>query len=214
MTRSPEPQAAGNVATVTPAGQQARAPADTQAANAAETKTPQTTAAASLGAVPPTTGQVSVTNAPSGATVTLDGRRQSSRQLTVRPGSHDLRIEASGFEPMARRIDVAAGDRQTVAFERRARTTTSAKTPVQTSSRQVASTNQGLATLRLIITPPGAVYIDGASKGQQSRVQEELVPGTHTLRVEKDGWVAKDTVVTVGVGQTATIRIQLTERRP
>jgi tRNA A-37 threonylcarbamoyl transferase component Bud32 len=212
--RPTPPQVASNTAIVAPAGQQAAAP-DTHALNEPATKTPEAPAAASVGAVTPTTGQVSVTNAPSGAVITLDGRRQSSRQFTARPGSHDLRIEASGFEPMSRRIDVAVGDRVTVAFERRARTsTTAAKTAAQTSTRQEAPSNQGLATLRLIVTPPGAVYIDGASKGQQSRVQEELVPGTHTLRVEKEGWVTKDTVVTINVGQTATIRIQLTERRP
>ena len=216
MTRPTQPQVASNASVVAPAGQQVPTPADTQSATAPETKAPSPrTAAASLGAVPATSGQVSLTNAPSGAVITLDGRRQASRQFTARPGSHELRIEASGFEPMTRRIDVAAGDRQTVAFERRSRTsTTAAKTPVQTSSRQEGPSNQGLGTLRLIVAPPAAVYIDGASKGQQSRVQEELLPGTHTLRIERDGWSTKDTVVTVSAGQTATIRIQLTERRP
>src|SRR6185369_10334972 len=74
---------------------------------------------------------------------------------------------------------------------------------------QTAPANQGLATLRLAIQPAANVFLDGAPKGQQVRVQEEVLPGTHTLRIERDGWVTKDTVVTLTAGQIATVRIQL-----
>jgi hypothetical protein len=77
---------------------------------------------------------------------------------------------------------------------------------------QSGSGGGGLATLRLLIQPPATVYVDGASKGQQSRLQEELLPGTHTVRIERDGFVTKDTVVTMLAGATATIRLQLTPR--
>jgi serine/threonine protein kinase len=70
----------------------------------------------------------------------------------------------------------------------------------------------GLATLRLILSPPASVFIDGVSKGQQSRIAEEMVPGTHTVRIERDGFATKDTVVTLGTGQIATVRIQLSQR--
>jgi len=160
---------------------------------------------------------VTLLNLPSGASVTLDGRRQVGAQFLVRPGAHDLRIEAPGYEPMSRRITLTAGERIQVAFERRQRPTSvaaAAAPPVSTEPppRRDASSSQGLATLRLILVPPSTISIDGVSKGQQSRVIEEVVPGTHTLRVDRDGWVSKDTVITLSGGQTATIKIQLVER--
>jgi hypothetical protein len=51
------------------------------------------------------------------------------------------------------------------------------------------------------------------SKGQQNRIEDkEMVPGTHTVRAERDGWVTKDTVVTILGGQVALIRLQLVQK--
>ncbi|HEU4993424.1 MAG TPA: protein kinase [Gemmatimonadaceae bacterium] len=86
--------------------------------------------------------------------------------------------------------------------------------PVSPTQRAAVgpSQTQGLSTLRLILSPPASVAVDGLDKGEQSRIQEEVLPGTHTLRVSRNGFAPKDTVFTIGAGQTATIRIQLTPR--
>ena len=87
-----------------------------------------------------------------------------------------------------------------------------------TSQRQtsapasVRSAETGLATLRLLINPPATLFVDNVNKGQQTRFSEPLIPGTHTIRVEREGWLTKDTTVTISAGQPATIRINLTER--
>jgi len=162
-------------------------------------------------AVSTATGQVTVMNLPAGGVVLLNNRRQSGRQFTARPGTYDLRMEAAGFETETRRITLDAGEQMSVTFDRRAR----AAAPVvqrPAPTKTAPPSSQGLATLRLIISPPATLYIDNTSKGQQTRAMEELVPGTHTLRFVKEGYLTKDTVVTLSAGQTATVRINLSER--
>jgi hypothetical protein len=166
----------------------------------------------SVPSAPP--ARVSVTNVPAGAVITLDGRRQSGPEFSARAGTHQLRVAATGFAPMTRSVTLRAGEPFTIAFDRRE--VAAAPPPVTKTAptKQAGAAQQGLATLRLIVQPPATVYLDGASKGQQSRVQDELVPGTHTIRAEREGWITKDTVVTILAGQTATVRLQLTEKRP
>jgi len=156
--------------------------------------------------------RVSVTDVPSGAVITLDGRRQSGQEFSARAGTHQLRVEARGFESMTRRITLKAGEPFTISFDRRV--VAAAPPPVTKTAptKQAPAVQQGLATLRLIVQPPAVLYIDGASKGEQRGVLEEMVPGTHTLRAEKPGFITKDTVVTILAGQTATIRLSLTPR--
>ena len=190
-----------------PAAQPAASPAAPAPANTlgvAAVKQRESAALANRGGA-----SVTLSNLPPGAVVTLDGRRQVGSQFLARAGTHDVRIVASGFEPMNRRVTLTPGERLQVTFDRRQRAAT-----VAAAAKQEPAGSQGLATMRLILVPPALISIDGQSKGQQSRVIEEVVPGTHTLRVERDGWAAKDTVVTLQAGQTATIKIQLTERRP
>ena len=114
---------------------------------------------------------------------------------------------------MTRRITVKAGEPLTIAFDRRE--VAAAPPPVTKTAptKQAPASQQGLATLRLIVQPPATIYVDGVSKGQQNRIEDkEMVPGTHTVRAERDGWVTKDTVVTILGGQVALIRLQLVQK--
>jgi hypothetical protein len=168
----------------------------------------------------PAPGRVTVTDLPSNGVILLDGRRQSGRQFSASPGKHQLRMQASGFETVTRSIDVSAGEQLSVAFERRELTSTTASAPAAArpvGTKQAAAVQSGaaggLATLQIIVQPPATLYVDGVSKGQQSRLQDkEMVPGTHTVRAERDGFLTKDTVVTILAGQTAQVRLTLTAR--
>jgi serine/threonine protein kinase len=77
-------------------------------------------------------------------------------------------------------------------------------------SRATGAATQGLATLRMILSPPAEVFIDGRSEGQQSRYATELIPGTHRLRIVREGFAPKDTTVNLSASQVSTIRISLT----
>lgn len=221
-TRSSAPSAA-TVQTVSPAGTQLPSVDSTASAVAATQPDTQRAApaAAPLVSAPsaPAESRVTIRNVPTGAIVSLSGRRQSGAQFSAAPGSYTVRIDAAGFEPMSQRITVRAGRPLALTFDRQKAVAAAPNTapPVierPAPTKQNAPTEKGLATLRLILAPPAMISIDGVSKGQQSRLIEEVVPGTHTLRIERDGWAAKDTVITLSGGQTATIKIQLTERRP
>jgi hypothetical protein len=113
--------------------------------------------------------------------------------------------------PPTKRAETKVASSQTKTPASRTERSTSAA-PERTVSRPAASAEAGLATMRLIVNPPATLFIDNVSKGQQSRYSEQLIPGTHTVRVERDGWITKDTTVTISAGQPATIRINLTER--
>jgi eukaryotic-like serine/threonine-protein kinase len=191
----------------------AATPAGAPATPETKTEGPASTADATTAARPadnaPAPARIIVSDVPANAVITLDGRRQSGRQFTARPGTYQLRVQASGFETMSRRITVAAGEQLPITFERRA--LSAAPAPVA-AAPQAPPAQGGLATMRIVLQPPATLFIDGANKGEVSRLQEELVPGTHTVRVEKSGFVTKDTLVTILAGQSATIRLNLVAR--
>lgn len=68
----------------------------------------------------------------------------------------------------------------------------------------------GPATLRFVVSPGGMISIDGVSKGESTRFTGELAPGDHAVKVEKAGFVTKDTVVSLRAGQIAQFRLTLT----
>ena len=89
---------------------------------------------------------------------------------------------------------------------------TSTERPAQQAPAPEASTDAGLATLQLLIQPAATLIVDNVNKGQQARYREQMIPGTHTIRVEREGWATKDTTVTIAAGPPKTIRLNLTER--
>lgn len=69
----------------------------------------------------------------------------------------------------------------------------------------------GTGTLRFTVSPGGNIFVDAVSKGESTRWSGELTPGEHQIRVERAGFVTKDTVVTIRAGQvTPVIRLTLT----
>ncbi|MBX3132001.1 MAG: serine/threonine protein kinase [Gemmatimonadaceae bacterium] len=92
------------------------------------------------------------------------------------------------------------------------------QTPVQQTPAPAPSTPAaapaagGPGTLQIILTTPGKLSIDGVDKGERARYSEPLSAGDHLLRVERDGFVTKDTVVTVRAGETVRVTLSLTPR--
>ncbi|HYC51185.1 MAG TPA: protein kinase [Gemmatimonadaceae bacterium] len=118
--------------------------------------------------------------------------------------------------PVTKRADTKVASSQTKTTPSRTTSGTSTRpAPPQPQPRTAsppAASDAGLATLRLIIQPAATLIVDNVNKGQQARFAEQMIPGTHTIRVERDGWVTKDTQVTIVAGPPSTIRINLTER--
>jgi serine/threonine protein kinase len=187
----------------------ATSPSTTPGSGATETKAPVSAPTTTASA------EVAVLDVPRGAVITLNGRRQSGTTFNANPGRHQLRVQAAGFEPMVKWIDLTAGQTFAVAFDRKVATIAARTSPPAATETKEASGPQqagGLAVLQIRLSPPATLYVDGASQGEKSGYREQLLPGTHTLRVERDGYIPKDTIVNLGAGQTATIRLQLTPR--
>lgn len=64
-------------------------------------------------------GHVAVTDVPTGAMVTVDGREMPGRGLELPAGQHEFRVVAPGFEPLVDTVIVTAGDSITHRFAAR-----------------------------------------------------------------------------------------------
>ena len=84
---------------------------------------------------------------------------------------------------------------------------TAPTTSAPTSSAPAAA---GPATLRFTVSPGGQISIDGVPRGESTRWSGELTPGDHVVRIEKAGFVTKDTVVSLRAGQVSQFRLTLT----
>jgi eukaryotic-like serine/threonine-protein kinase len=129
----------------------------------------------------------------------------TSRQVAQQPSS-------SVVPPATKRGDTKVASSQTRTAPPRSGSATSRPAAPQTATPPASSATAGLATLRLLIQPAATLIVDNVNKGQQARFLEQMIPGTHTIRVEREGWVTKDTQVTIVAGPPTTIRINLTER--
>jgi len=54
-------------------------------------------------------------------------------------------------------------------------------------------------------TPWGSVYVDGRLIGNTPQANLQLSPGTHTLRVVRDGFAPWEQEITVAAGDTVRI---------
>ncbi|MBI1968181.1 MAG: protein kinase [Gemmatimonadetes bacterium] len=230
-TGSPEGQGSGPSAPPPPV-EQARVPAAPVSQLPSQPSGPSAPAEAErrpadvAAPVPPAPGRIIVTGLPVGGTVTADGRRQQGLSFEVAAGRHELRLEASGYESVVRTVMVTASRELRVPFAGRAlppaaprqgqvaqAPTAPQPSPTQPAAPPPADPAAGLSVLRLSITPAANVLLDGVDRGQKSRLQETMVPGTHTLRFVREGFVTKDTTITLAAGETVLLRIELAERR-
>lgn len=90
------------------------------------------------------------------------------------------------------------------------RQTAAAPAPSTPAPTPAAPAATGPATLQLIVNPGGTISVDGVSKGERSRLAEQVAPGEHLISVSRSGFATKDTVVTLRAGQTVRVTLTLT----
>ena len=69
-----------------------------------------------------------------------------------------------------------------------------------------------MGTLRVRLPVPGDVEIDGQKFGQRANFMEQLVAGTHTIRITKDGHETISRTVDIKAGETVTLTLELRPR--
>ena len=109
-----------------------------------------------------------------------------------------------------------------------ASTTTQATPPAQnpapsTVTAPTAGTDGGAPTgapapttgvVRIGMNPPAIASIDLVPTTQRSTYVTTIAPGQHLLRVEREGYVSRDTTIRLAAGDTITWRVTLQPRSP
>jgi serine/threonine protein kinase len=137
-------------------------------------------------AVPvPMLGNLSISSAPEGAAIEIDG--QTSQFVTphtapaLAAGSHTIRLSKTGYEPVSRTINLQAG--QTVTFN--------------------VPLTELRATLIIGSDPAGAlVSINGEKSNRTTPVTVMLLKGQYTIALSKQGFLPTESSINAVPGQS------------
>jgi TonB family protein len=133
---------------------------------------------------------------PPGASVTVDGQPRGVTPLDVPGldfGSHAVKVELKGYEPRDQGVML------TLAAPR-----SEVKLPLTKSAAAAGSAD-------ILSSPPAAtVIVNGATVGYTPLTNWKLRPGTHKVRIEKEGHEAWSGTVSVQAGKRARLDVPLT----
>lgn len=142
-------------------------------------------------------GTVRVTSTPSGANVSVDGRRRGVTPLRLGGllfGDHDVEVALDGYKAERQRVSLSA--------ERASRVLDVKLT------KTIAAPTTGAVSV--ITDPAGArILVDGAAAGNAPLTVANLAPGKHAVQAERDGFESATRDVDVKAGTTASVTIHL-----
>jgi serine/threonine-protein kinase len=135
----------------------------------------------------PTTGELSITSIPPGATIEIAGRTESWKtpqtMNALSPGAYKVTISKAGYASETRSIEIAAGNRATL------------------DVKLVATKGY----LTVTGTPIGAnILIDGKDSGKLTPSDFVLDPAAHTVTIHKDGYLDTTTDIKLTAGQSVS----------
>ena len=134
-----------------------------------------------------TTGTLTLTSSPSGATVYIDGSYYGTTPLTVdlSAGSHRVSMQKSGYDSWSSTVSISSGGSKTVTG----------------NLEKIVSTGY----LSISSSPSGAtVFIDGSYRGT-TPVNLSLNEGSHTVKLTASGYSQYTTSVYVSGGRTSVV---------
>lgn len=156
------------------------------------------------------TGRIVIRSVPSGALVTVDGRRAGETPLTLRDqplGTHSVQVARRGYVPETRKVTLTSrAPAQTVSVQLKAGA-------AQGSSAAAPAAGATTGSIYADTRPRAArVVIDGKPYGMTPVLVPQLSPGTHTVRLEMDGYAPSSTSVVVRAGEQARVSVSLVRR--
>jgi serine/threonine protein kinase len=165
--------------------------APVQPANAKDKKK-KTTAPVTVASVP-MLGNLSISSAPEGATIEIDGQTIQFTTPHTAPGlaagAHTLRVSKAGYEPVTRSISVQAG--QTVTFN--------------------APLTELRATLAISSDPEGAlISINGEKSSRVTPATVMLLKGRYAIALSKQGFLPAESSIDAVPGQSYKVAPHLT----
>lgn len=139
--------------------------------------------------VPP--GSMNLQSVPDGASVTVNGDYRGTTPLSVgglSPGTYEVTFSRPGFVNLSPRVVVQGGK----------------------NSEVIATLQLETGALAVNSTPPGArVLLDGTMAGLSPLVLENISAGSHTLALEKDGYMNASRQVSPAPGRTMAVEVIL-----
>ncbi len=161
----------------------------------------------------PGMGLVVLRDAPQPHRLFVDGRPQLRPRMELPPGSHEIRVAAPNRPPFATTVNVVAGQRVVVTYGTPAGGAAQPARPTaqeQPAGQPAAGSQVGVLQMR--VNPWANVTINGEPKGARPLLVDTLIPGTHLLHFERDGFVTKDTTVTLKPGETLRLVIRMVQK--
>ena len=163
----------------------------------ARVATPSPAAAPARAAETPAAGWLLVRTTPPGASVLVDGVDRGQTPLSLRDvayGTHRVEIRTSGYEPETHEVSLTA-------------TTTVAAISAELSPEAgLPPAPRGRGSVFVDSRPAGArVLVNDAAVGLTPVLVPDLAPGTHRLRIERDGY--QPWVTTVDVRSADRVRV-------
>jgi hypothetical protein len=141
------------------------------------------------------TGTITVSSLPSNATVYIDDAYEGTTPVTilsVKVGSHTIKLEKYGYEAITRTVTVRAGE-------------------TANTSETLTHLAQETGSISISSSPSGAaIYLNGIYKGTTPKTISSVEVGSHTIKLEKYGYEAVTRTVTVRAGETANTSETLT----
>ena len=193
-----------------PAQQPARPPPAAQPTQP-PAATPVTTPATEPTDLPsqPGMGLVVIRDAPTPHGVFVNGRRHLRPRIELPPGTHQIRVTALGRPPFNTTVTVVAGQRTVVVYGQAAAEPVPAGPPPAQEPAAPPPAAAQLGILQLRVNPWANITINGESRGAKPQLVDTLIPGTHLLRFERDGFETKDTTITLRSGQILRLQIRM-----
>ena len=165
-----------------------------------------------------TTGALSVTSTPPGASIILDG---TDRKLTtpatltgVAAGSHTVVLRLTGYAEGRQSVTVTVGTTSAlqVALTKTLDTT---PPPVEPGTPSVTPPAQVETTLLVTSTPgSAAIILDEKETGRVTPATMVVAPGSHTVSLKLAGYAVVARTVTVAKGGQASLAVALTLTPP
>lgn len=144
------------------------------------------------------TGSISVSSDPAGATVTLDGTQSKitpSTYTNVKTGTHSIEIKKSGYSPYTSTVSVTSGG----------------ESEISASLSRVKNTG----SLTVNSDPSGAsIYLNNVYYGISPIHIDTLDAGIYTIKAEKSSYNSDTEIINLITGQENTVQLTLSSKMP